>query len=227
MTINACDGTSRKELDHSTEPDACTDEKAAADHAASERAAADRRDEWITGSGGMSTMQGTEKAGKSDNASVWGPNDQAMADRAKKQAEDAKRTAKMDKPLEDDKIGNMIPGLVVGGVYGLARGLGTAAFEGIGGITKEVAKEVGKEVVKDAAKDVAVHTAADGLEETAHEALHAGAHGGPVHDAGHAKETHEAPKKEDAPAEGGYSRPIGPPAPTTCEPPIPYIRVQG
>lgn len=76
------------------------------------------------------------------------------------QLRDYLRTKAVDRPLEDDVIGNMIPGAIVGGVAaGIARGALTSSLGAM-------AATAATHAVKDVATDAATHALADSVKRS-------------------------------------------------------------
>jgi hypothetical protein len=72
------------------------------------------------------------------------------------------RTKAIDPPLEDDVIGNMIPGALVGGAAGAIHGL--AAREGAAGVAHAALAHATKDVAYEAGAHAAAHAVHEGAE---------------------------------------------------------------
>jgi hypothetical protein len=148
-----------------------------------------RRDDWIAG---MSRDAASTPAPRPPTCD--GP---TPAERAREESERRSRemhmasrahTAKTDRPLEDDPIGNAIPGLVAGGIAAGAHSAGASAGH----------------FVTDVAKHAALHVAADVI----HHAAEHGAHaiGKRVGDASLAPESPPPKQPPSAPATAAAGR---------------------
>jgi hypothetical protein len=116
-----------------------------------EREAAARRDAWARGEG---------ERGMSKNATSTYGATPPVSNGPTLQERKAAETKKYDRPLEDDPVGNAIPGLVAGGIVA---GAEAAAAGGAKAIAGHVAKHT------------AVHVAADVIEHEAPHVAHAAA----------------------------------------------------
>ena len=109
---------------------------------------------------------GTDEGGRSYRASSdaksWSP---MLSDDPKLKA--SQRTAAIDRPIEDDKLGNGIIGALAGGVLGGVRAVAAKALTGGGEILGQMAVDIGKHVAIDAGK----HVASDAFKEGAKAAL--------------------------------------------------------
>lgn len=201
------DGTSRSSRTSLTPPDggSCEDPDADTTRRQSERAAAERRDAWIEGSGAMSGADATTRESRSRSC-VSSPKEA----RDETLAADSAKTAAHDTPLADDPVGNAIPGLVVGGAAGAVRAVGALASSiAIRGAAKS-ASDVAYQIAEKAGEEIT----ANAVEHGAHSVLHHPVHDGTI---GH-----------DLPPDAEKTQaPIGPPPPlepNSCEVRPPFVR---
>lgn len=168
--------------------------------------AEERRDAWIAGQSSNSASKGVPSA----SCDGPGPKERAATEAAERSRQmhlaSMRYTATKDRPLEDDPVGNAIPGMVAGGIVGLGRAAAGSAL--VAPSAKISAQRAGEIAAHEAARVVA-KTATHNAEHVAAElALHAAEHGAHAAHAAYAK--HE---RATAEAEGLGSPPVLPPTP--------------
>lgn len=160
--IDRCESAGRRHHDYSANPAACEatkEDQAAASDAAqreAERAAEAKRNAYFASDEDV----GGRSARASSDASVvpvQTNDDPALRDYL--------RTKAIDRPLQDDPLGNAIVGAVAGGVGAGVRAAASEAAAGAAGrsVLGHMAEETGKQLAKGAAKegvkDAATHAA--------------------------------------------------------------------
>lgn len=183
--MDRCDGLGETRVRDYSAPDEAACEPSGEDREAArmrdDHAAEQRRNAWAS--------EGDQRAGVSAGSASMISKTTPSCDGPTKTEQEAEASArrshdlhmrsgaytkKTDLPLQDDPVGNAIPGLVVGGLSSGVRAAATSAF---GGSAKNVASNVAHESIRmagaigrHAAEDVAAEAITHGAEHGAHAA---------------------------------------------------------